>query len=159
MTPSALVRALHRTAAQSEPTYTALCETVRSSPVVVPDETGWKVRGLLHWLWVLATATTTVYRICAGRGFDDAGLGARRGCRGRPRPRGLGAVSPIRPTPSIKRVWVISSSVAAHYSVIIHGPAFPPASSRSCNTPSMCATAAPPAPSRRTASMWRAGIS
>jgi transposase len=72
VTPSALVRALHRTAAQSEPTYTALCETVRSSPVVVPDETGWKVRGLLHWLWVFATATTTVYRICAGRGFDDA---------------------------------------------------------------------------------------
>lgn len=32
-------------AAQREPTYAALCETVRTSPVVVPDETGWKVRG------------------------------------------------------------------------------------------------------------------
>ena len=72
VTPSALVRALHRTAAQSEPTYTALCETVRTSPVVIPDETGWKVRGLLHWLWVFATATTTVYRIRRGRGFADA---------------------------------------------------------------------------------------
>jgi transposase len=72
VTPSALVRALHRAAAQSAPTYAALCETVRTSPVVVPDETGWKVRGLLHWLWVFATATTTVYRICAGRGFDEA---------------------------------------------------------------------------------------
>ncbi len=72
VTPSALVRALPRAAVQSEPTYAALCETVRTSPVVVPDETGWKVRGLLHWLWVFATATTTVYRIRRGRGFRDA---------------------------------------------------------------------------------------
>ena len=72
VTPSALVRALHRAAARGQPTYAALCETVRTSPVVVPDETGWKVRGLLHWLWVFATATTTVYRIRRGRGFRDA---------------------------------------------------------------------------------------
>jgi hypothetical protein len=43
VTPSALVRALHRAAAQNEPTYRALCETVRTRPVVIPDETGWKV--------------------------------------------------------------------------------------------------------------------
>lgn len=72
VTPSALVRALHRAAAHGQPTYAALCETVRTSPVVVPDETGWKVKGLLHWLWVFATATTTVYCIRAGRGFRDA---------------------------------------------------------------------------------------
>jgi transposase len=72
VTPSALVRALHRAAARGQPTYAALCESVRASPVVVPDETGWKVRGLLHWLWVFATATTTVYRIRRGRGFRDA---------------------------------------------------------------------------------------
>lgn len=72
VTPSALVRALHRAAARGQPTYAALCETVRTSPVVVPDETGWKLGGLLHWLWVFATATTTVYRIRRGRGFDDA---------------------------------------------------------------------------------------
>lgn len=72
VTPSALVRALHRAAAQGQPTYAALCESVRTSAVVIPDETGWKVRGLLHWLWVFATATTTVYRIRAGRGFDAA---------------------------------------------------------------------------------------
>ena len=72
VTPSALVRALHRAAAQSAPTYAALCETVRTSPVVVPDETGWKVGGLLHWLWVFATTTTTVYRIADGRGFAEA---------------------------------------------------------------------------------------
>lgn len=72
VTASAIVRALHRVAARGQPTYDALCETVRTSAVVVPDETGWKVRGLLHWLWVFATAMTTVYRICPGRGFVDA---------------------------------------------------------------------------------------
>ena len=72
ITASALVRALHRAAAKGHPTYAALSETVRTSPVVVPDETGWKVGGLLYWLWVFATTTTTVYRIRRGRGFDDA---------------------------------------------------------------------------------------
>jgi transposase len=78
ITASAIVRALHRVAAKGQPTYDALCETVRTSAVVVPDETGWKVRGVLHGLWVFATALTTVYRIRPGRGFADAatGLGA-----------------------------------------------------------------------------------
>lgn len=72
VTPSALVRAVHRAAARGQPTYAVLCDTVRTSPVVVPDETGWKVRGRLHWLWVFVTATTTVYRMRRGRGFRDA---------------------------------------------------------------------------------------
>jgi transposase len=72
VTLSALVRALHRAAAKGQPTYAALCVTVRTSAVVVPDETGWKVRGLLYWLWVFVTATTTVFSIRRGRGFDDA---------------------------------------------------------------------------------------
>ena len=72
VTASAIVRALHRVAAKGTPTYAALCETVRTSPAVVPDETGWKVGGRLHWLWVFATATTTIYRICPGRGFAEA---------------------------------------------------------------------------------------
>ena len=50
VTPSALVRARHRAAARGQPTYAALCETVRTSPVVVPDETGWRVHAVLHWL-------------------------------------------------------------------------------------------------------------
>jgi transposase len=72
VTAGAIVRALHRVAAKGQPTYNALCETVRTSTAVVPDETGWKVGGLLHWLWVFATTMTTVYRICTGRGFVDA---------------------------------------------------------------------------------------
>ena len=69
---STLVRALHKTARQAQPTYAALCATVRGSPVVVPDETGWKVAARLWWLWVFATPDTTVYAIQPGRGFAEA---------------------------------------------------------------------------------------
>ena len=41
-------------------------------PVVSPDETGWRVGAVLHWLWAFATPATTVYAIRPGRGFDDA---------------------------------------------------------------------------------------
>ena len=50
----------------------AWCGEVRGSPVVAPDETGWKIGRVLHGLWAAATPTITVYRIAAGRGFDDA---------------------------------------------------------------------------------------
>ena len=72
VTRGGLVHLCARTAARATPTYAALCTEVRGSPVVTPDETGWRVGGLLHWLWVAATPTTTVFRIAPGRGFDDA---------------------------------------------------------------------------------------
>jgi transposase len=72
VTRSGLVHAVHRAARQARPTYDALCAQVRGSPVVSPDETGWKVAGLLVWLWAFATDRTTVYRIQAGRGFAEA---------------------------------------------------------------------------------------
>jgi transposase len=70
--PSAVTHALHRAARQAGPTYDALREQVRGSPVVSPDETSWKVAGQLWWLWAFATATTVVYAIQHGRGFDEA---------------------------------------------------------------------------------------
>ncbi len=72
VTPGGLAHLLHRTARDAAPTYTALCEQVRNSPVVTPDETGWRVGSLRHWLWAFVTPETTVYAICPGRGFDDA---------------------------------------------------------------------------------------
>ena len=72
VTPGGLVQVRHRAARDAAPTYTALCEQVRDAPVVTPDETGWRVGGERHWLWVFATPDTTVYAICPGRGFDDA---------------------------------------------------------------------------------------
>lgn len=67
-----LCTALHRCACKGQPTYDGLVEAVRSSPVVSPDETGWKVAGLLCWLWAFVTPQVTVYAIFDGRGYDEA---------------------------------------------------------------------------------------
>ena len=72
VTPGGLAHLLHRVARDAAPTYTALCEQVRNAAVVTPDETGWRVGALSHWLWAWVTPETTVYAICPGRGFDDA---------------------------------------------------------------------------------------
>jgi transposase len=72
VTRSGLVQAVHRAARQAAPTYDALCARIRGSPMVSPDETGWKVGGRLQWLWAFATPDTTVYRIQPGRGFEEA---------------------------------------------------------------------------------------
>ena len=72
ITPGGLAHALHRVAARASPTYHALVRAVRQSPVVAPDETGWKVGGRLWWLWVFVTQTVTVYAIQPGRGYPQA---------------------------------------------------------------------------------------
>jgi transposase len=87
--PSAVTHALHRAARQAGPTYAALREQVRGSPVVSPDETSWKIGGHLHWLWAYATPSTVVYAIQSGRGFPQAHL------RRRARARWVGAVSAV----------------------------------------------------------------
>jgi transposase len=72
VTRGGLVHAVHRAARQTQPTYAALCAQVRGSPVVTPDETGWKVGGHPYWLWAFATRDTTAYAIEDGRGFAQA---------------------------------------------------------------------------------------
>ena len=81
ITPGGLVQALHRVGRRSAPTYYALVAAVRRSPVVAPDETGWKVGGRLWWLWVFVTRDVTVYAIQPGRGYAQATaiLGPRYG--------------------------------------------------------------------------------
>ncbi len=69
---SGLVRAVHRAAGRAEPTYSELRRQLRNSPVVTPDETGWKVGGHLQWLWAGASEKTTVYAIQPGRGYQEA---------------------------------------------------------------------------------------
>lgn len=67
-----LCTALQRLARQGQPTYDGLIESIRASPVVSPDETGWKVGGLRHWLWAFVTPQATVYAIFDGRGYEEA---------------------------------------------------------------------------------------
>jgi transposase len=70
--PSAVTHVLHRAARQAAPTYDALRDAIRASPVVSPDETSWKVAGHLQWLWAFATPSVILYAIQAGRGFPQA---------------------------------------------------------------------------------------
>lgn len=72
VTRGGLVQAVHRAARRAQPTYTALRETVRGSPVVTADETSWRVATDLQWLWAFVTPDTTVYAIQPGRGLAQA---------------------------------------------------------------------------------------
>jgi transposase len=72
VTRGGLVHAVHRAARQAQPTYGALCAMVRGSPVVTADETSWRVKAAVEWLWAFVTPTTTVYAIQPGRGLAQA---------------------------------------------------------------------------------------
>jgi transposase len=67
-----VTQAVARAGRRCQPTYAALVAGVKHSPVVAPDETGWRVAGRRAWLWALAGNGVVVYRIAAHRGFDDA---------------------------------------------------------------------------------------
>jgi len=69
---STLCRALLRTATKSQPIYQELVETIRTSPVVYPDESGWREGGVRAWLWAFTNLHETVYLIARGRGFAEA---------------------------------------------------------------------------------------
>jgi transposase len=69
---STYCRALLRLARKAEPTYESLVQSVRASPVVYPDETGWRIGGWGAWLWAFATPEATVYAIERGRGWAEA---------------------------------------------------------------------------------------
>lgn len=68
--PSTWVRGILRAGRRLAPTYHRIEVIVRASRVVSSDETGWKVGGLLQWLWVFATPLFCLYRIRPSRGFD-----------------------------------------------------------------------------------------
>ena len=69
---AALCRAAASTALELAPTHAAIAAAVNTSPAVTMDETGWRVGGRRRWLWVAATRKATLFRVCEGRGYDDA---------------------------------------------------------------------------------------
>jgi transposase len=69
---SALCRALLRMSKKLEPLYEELKAKIQSSPVVYPDETGWREGGRSAWLWVFTNRSETVYSIQPGRGYAEA---------------------------------------------------------------------------------------
>jgi hypothetical protein len=72
VTAGGVGQAVARAARRAQPTYQALVAGVRASPVVAPDETGWRVGGRRAWLWAFVGEQVTVYRIAGGRGYQDA---------------------------------------------------------------------------------------
>jgi len=65
-------RTMLRAAKRLLPAYGEIQISVKSSDWTVPDETGWKVGGLLQWLHVFVTVHATLYLIRPSRGFDVA---------------------------------------------------------------------------------------
>src|SRR5512132_2341321 len=70
--PWSVTGAVARAARRAQPTYQSLTAGVRASPVVAPDETGWRVGGAKAWLWAFVGDQVTVYRVACGRGYQDA---------------------------------------------------------------------------------------
>jgi transposase len=54
------------------PVHQELVERANSSPVVVMDETGWRVGGRHAWLWEATNKLLTLYWVAKGRGFKQA---------------------------------------------------------------------------------------
>lgn len=74
---STLVRALLRLARKAQPAYKRIHELVRTSRVVYPDETGWRIRGEKAWLHVFVgvqpnDVKVVLYVIARYRGFSVA---------------------------------------------------------------------------------------
>lgn len=59
-----------RVAERARTVHECLKQIVRRSGTVYPDETGWKVGGLLQWMWAFVTKVATVYVIRPSRGRD-----------------------------------------------------------------------------------------
>jgi transposase len=65
-------RTMLRAARRCEPAFKEIQIAVKHSDWCVPDETGWKVGGLLQWLHGFVTQAATLYLIRPSRGFDVA---------------------------------------------------------------------------------------
>jgi transposase len=62
--------ALKRLVERARPTYAAIRETVRGSPVINSDETGARVAGRTQWQWTFQTPEASYHVIAASRGGE-----------------------------------------------------------------------------------------
>jgi len=63
-----LVNAWQRLGEVLTPWYEQIGEEVKGSGVLHADETGWRLNGVLHWLWCFTTKMATYYMINRSRG-------------------------------------------------------------------------------------------
>jgi transposase len=62
--------ALRRLVERARPTYAAIREQVRGSPVINSDETGARVAGRIQWQWVFQTPAASYHVIAPSRGGE-----------------------------------------------------------------------------------------
>ncbi len=70
ITRGGAAHAVLRAGKRVRPVYEVLKQLVRRADAVYSDETGWKVGGVLKWMWAFVTDTVTVYVIRPSRGKD-----------------------------------------------------------------------------------------
>ena len=70
VTRGGAAHAVLRAGKRVEPLYEVFKKLVRRADAVYPDETGWKVGGVLKWMWAFVTDTVTIYVIRPSRGKD-----------------------------------------------------------------------------------------
>ena len=63
-------QALRRLVERARPTYAAIRETVRGSPVINSDETSARVAGRTHWQWTFQTPAASYQLIAPSRGGE-----------------------------------------------------------------------------------------
>jgi len=68
LTPGALVGFDHKFASRGRPWYEFLKNHVKSSPHIHADETGWRVDGINHYLWIFNNSRLALYHIDRHRG-------------------------------------------------------------------------------------------
>jgi len=72
VTAGAICSASQATGTDLVPIQAGIVERVNTAPMVVMDETGWRVEGESAWLWTATSKTATAYNVADGRGFDEA---------------------------------------------------------------------------------------
>jgi transposase len=72
VTAGALCQGAQATGSALVPVQAEIEAKLNASPVLVPDESGWRVEGRGAWLWAASCAEATAYWVADGRGFAEA---------------------------------------------------------------------------------------
>lgn len=74
LTPGGACQIMLRTAERCQETYKQIVRHTQAAPVVVPDETGWRIGGRSAWLHVAVTPQAVAYLVHEKRGFEAMAL-------------------------------------------------------------------------------------
>ena len=74
LSPGGSCQIMLRAADRLQENYRAILQRVQASPWLVPDETGWRIGGLLAWLHVAVGQDAVAYLVDPHRGFEASAL-------------------------------------------------------------------------------------